>query len=1320
MKFKFIVISIFCHILIVGIEAQNYIFERLGVDDGLSQVSVNCSYQDELGMMWFGTRDGLNRYDGNEIKVFKRIYGDTTSLNNANIKAITGDDNGYLYVLTPGEVVKFDLKQETFSTILSEGNGALAKGKNKIWIGVRNKLYSYNLKDNKLSTEYTFDNTSFNCIYESTDNICWIGTNKGLLSVDSNLTIGSYLTDSQVRAIYEDKNKNLWVCTDNKGLARIKKNGDIKYYLHDPNNPKSIVNNSVRAICEDNLGHLWIGSQFGMSRMDTAKDEFQTYIHTLENQGGLTSSSVMHLFKDKQGTIWAGTFFGGVNYVNPGSQKIRYYYPTQGSLPYPVIGKFAEDKNGLVWITTEGGGYIVSYNPGTKEFISYKIPGSNYKEIFYDEKEHCLWLGTHLYELIKFDISTRKTTTIESKQNVQKHYFGRHIWAIRSFEDKLLVGSTIGVALLDPKTQMVSSFIPNLNTLVTTMIIDSKRRLWIGTEKKGVFCRDLNNGSLTQYNNKYDAPNSLSSNSVNCIIEDNKQRIWIGTNGSGLNLFRPESNDFEVFTAEKDGLIDNTIIALADSKTNKILIGTNIGLSSYNVNSNVFSNFFYKNGFPLSSINEGSLFVSSSGDIFAGGVTGMIIFTEDDLQQIRKPFNIQFTKLYVNNQEVKQHDESGILNESLPYVSKINIKPGVSVFSIDFATDNYIKAYQDEVEYRLKGYESQWMNARFGRMITYTNLSPGEYTLELRAKRFPHINKTLIINVEPPFYRTWLAYILYALIIIGTIYWLSKQAKTRFYLKTSLEFEKKEKEKSEELTQSKLRFFTNISHEFRTPITLILGQTEHLLQSYNIHPVVYNKILSIHKNAYNLNGLINELLDFRKQEQGHLQLKISYVNIVDFIREIFVLFQDHAVNQSIKFNFDSNVKTPLVWIDTEQMQKVINNILSNAFKYTLKENGNIAIHIEDKEDEICIAIADTGQGILPDKIAHIFDRFYQADHTGKVSGTGIGLALSRGIVEAHSGQIKVESKIDEGSTFSIYLKKGDSHFEKNVTRIEVNPNEPFIKGETLEAKFIDEIMSVEESETTERSKLLIVEDNEDVRLLLKDIFDSLYHVETAVNGADGLEKARKIQPDLIISDIMMPEMSGIELCAKIKNNFDTCHIPVILLTAKTAIEHKFEGLRFGADDYITKPFDLKLLVLRCNNLINSRKLLKSSYIHQPNISDQQIATTDIDQKFIDKAMVIVEANLYNTEFNIDIFASEMGLGRTSLFNKLKGVTGLTPNNFMSNLRLKKSAELLINNPELNISEISFSLGFCNPRYFNKCFKDLFGYSPIDYRKNNRK
>lgn len=547
MKYKSIILGVLI-IFINSLNAQNYRFEHLGLNEGLSQVTVNAIYQDEFGRIWFATRDGLNAYDGRDIRTFRPIPGDSTSLPQSNIRAITGDDKGHLYLQTVNSVVVFDMKSEIFTEILYEGNSAIGKSKNGVWIASAGHLYHHDSQTEQLEHIYDFEDKllEINAIFETSKNTCLIGTIKGMFSLDENLTLKQYFPNSDIRAIYEDKQQTIWVCSTNKGLIKISPNGDVMYFQHEKGNPNSIGNNFVRAICEDNSGCLWVGSPFGLSRFNPTTGSFRTYISESENPGSLSHTSIMSLYKDKQGTIWVGTYFGGVNYVNPEEQTIRYYYPSQDGLPNGVIGKFTEDKNGIIWICTEGGG-LASFNPITEKIESHPIKGTNLKEIYYDPKKHCLWIGTHVFYLIKFDISTKQETVFDGSSADKSTFFGRNIMSIIPFRDELLIGTVQGVLLFNPKTKRVKHLLDKqYRNIVTAMVLDSKNRLWIGSERSGLLCYDFNHKTVSLYQHRNGRAGNLSSDYINSIIEDSQQRIWIGTRGHGLNLYQPKTNDFKV------------------------------------------------------------------------------------------------------------------------------------------------------------------------------------------------------------------------------------------------------------------------------------------------------------------------------------------------------------------------------------------------------------------------------------------------------------------------------------------------------------------------------------------------------------------------------------------------------------------------------------------------------------------------------------------------------------------------------------------------------------------------------------------------------
>ena len=831
--------------------------------------------------------------------------------------------------------------------------------------------------------------------------------------------------------------------------------------------------------------------------------------------------------------------------------------------------------------------------------------------------------------------------------------------------------------------------------MVASLCFDKNGTLWIAATGEGVYSYRFDSGELTNYSHNPATPNSLSNNNINNITLDSSGNLWFSTSGSGLDRYREESNDFENFDVQKDGLSSDCIYEVFESSIQKgsLLLITNQGFSQFDYPHKKFYNYGTENGFPLTAVNENALFVTHDGEVFLGGIQGMISFWEKKLHFTPKSYSIILSRLLVNGKEVLPGDETGILEQSICHTPKISLKSDQSMFSLEYATSNFIPANRDEIVYRLEGFSDEWNHTyRQQTLITYTNLNPGKYTLIIKSQRDGIEEARLQILVLPSWYETWWAYLIYTVITISLFWFLIQNYNSRIKLRESLKYEKKHIEDLEALNQSKLRFFTNISHEFRTPLTLIVGQVETLLQVQTFTPNIYNKVLGIYKNSLQLRELITELLDFRKQEQGHMKIKTSKHNLVEFLYENYLLFLEYASSKQINFNFIKQTDDIEVWYDQKQMQKVINNLLSNALKHT-KAEDTITIKVSQEQDHAIIEIKDTGSGIAAAEIDKIFDRFYQTEHLDSLNtgaGTGIGLALTKGIVELHHGTIRVESEPGKGSSFIITLKLGNQHFtEEQIVKEDVEstiqqPTDVFVPS--VEVLPDTAWKEEENNKRIEDAKMLIVEDNESIKQMLVSIFETFYQVTTASDGEEALEKVREEMPSIILSDVVMPRMSGTELCKRIKTDFNTCHIPVVLLTARTAIEHNIEGLKIGADDYITKPFNTNLLISRCNNLVNSRRLLQEKFSKQPQAFAQMLATNPMDKEMLDRAMAIIERHLDNPDFNVNIFAREMGMARTNLFTKLKAVTGQTPNDFILSIRLKKGAVMLRNNPELNITE----------------------------------
>ena len=1340
MRKTILLFLLFLSVTAVRTLGQNITFSHLTTDDGLSQFSVNSLYIDERGIIWIGTREGLNRYNGNDIKSFKLKKNDPNSLFSNTVLRITGNKNGKVYLLCTDGVAEFDMTTQRFKTLL-QGNVDAIYYNEKLYIGKREEVFVFNENTNNFDLYYHLAGKDINlsCLHLDEKKNLWMGTtSNGVYCLSDDKQLSQPITKGNIASIYEDSSKELWIGSWEEGLYRIRTNGTIDNFRHDPKNPNSICSDFVRSCCEDNLGNLWIGTFHGLNRYDKSTGQFQLYTANDNKPDGLTHSSIWCIVKDEQGTLWLGTYFGGVNYFNPEYEiYTRYSYSSneKKGLSNPVVGRTIEDKDGNLWIGTEGGG-LNYYNRRTREFKWYRpqegrnsISHNNVKALYYDADKEIIWIGTHLGGLNKLDIRSGHFTHYRMEEGNPNTLPSDIIRDIIPYKSLLIIATQNGVCLFDPANGQCQQLFKDSKEgksikMVADVTFDSEGTLWIAATGEGVFSYRFDTCKLTNYRHDATNPNSLSNNNVNNITQDSKDNLWFSTSGSGLDLYRPATNDFENFDKERNGLASDCIYETQESPSSgKLLLITNEGFSIFNYKNKTFNNYSAENGFPLTAVNENALCVTCDGEIFLGGIQGMISFHEMELNFTPKPYKIILSRLIVNGREISVGDKTGILQHSLCHTGEITLNADQSMFSIEFATSNYIPANKDDIIYRLEGFSNEWTSTRGLHTITYTNLNAGTYTLLIKPEGKDENlcpQAQLTIHVLPPYYKTTLAYFIYIIITGAVLWYLIRAYKSKIKLRESLKYEQKHIQDVEALNQSKLRFFTNISHEFRTPLTLIVAQVETLLQLQNFTPAIYNKILGIYKNSIQLRELITELLDFRKQEQGHMKIKVSPHNIVNFLYENYLLFLEYASAKQINFNFEKETDELEVWYDQKQMQKVINNLLSNAIKHTEKED-TITLSVKEERNNVIICVKDTGSGIDAKEIDKIFDRFYQIEPTGSTdagkSGTGIGLALTKGIIELHHGSIRVESELGKGTSFIVTLRLGNEFFtEEQINRnpdcvhqIEISKSEAdaFLKTELEENAPIKRIPD---------AKLLIVEDNESIREMLANIFKPFYQILMAANGEEGWELVRSEMPCIVVSDVVMPKMSGTELCKLIKTDFNTCHIPVVLLTARTAIESNIEGLRIGADDYITKPFNTNLLISRCNNLVNSRILLQEKFSKQPQTAAHMLATNPIDKDILDRAMSIIEQHLDDTEFNVNVFAREMAMARTNLFTKLKAITGQTPNEFILTIRLKKGALMLRNNPELNITEISDKIGFSSSRYFSKCFKDIYHVSPLAYRK----
>ena len=1325
-----------CFILsIVNSKAQEISFNHLTTNDGLSHNSVMAVYQDKKGFLWFGTRNGVSLYNGKEFTVYKFRKNDSNSLVYNNIAAITGNGDDEVYIMTARGVSRLKTSENKISTLIQASSHSMHYHKH-LYISIENNVYKY---DGKLFKEfYQFENPQIviSSMYID-DEFMLIGTKEnGLYHLnfyDNQLT--PIFTEGQVMSIFKDSTGKFWIGTAENGLYLL--NGkSFTLFQNKEYDLSSLSSNFVRSLCEDKQGNIWIGTSNGLNKYHATTQTFTRYQRE-DKENGLTHTSIWSLWCDHQGTIWIGTYFGGVNYFNPDNQIYHHFQQSteeEEGLSSSTIGCIAEDNQQNLWISTEGGG-LNKYNPQTGKFQWFKHSSSpnslshnNIKALYYDKQAEILWIGTHRGGLNKLDIRSGHITRYSTKSNPSESIHSNTIRDIAPYKDKLILATHGGIRIFDPNNGKCRALFKGQAAniqFVTSVCVDHRETLWFGGNGDGAYNYNFETQKLQNYKHNHALKKSISSNSINRIYEDSQNRLWFCTNESGIDLYRYETDDFENFDEQHNELGSNYVYDICELSPERLLFITDSGFSILDLLNQKFTNFNRENGMPLSALNERSVYKALNGNIYIGGVDGMISFKERDITYTPQSYNIHPFRLFINGKTIQVDDDSRVLSKTLTDTPKITLTSDQSMFSIEYATTNYIPFNKDEIEYYLKGFSQDWTSMRDQLSVTYTNLNPGKYTLIVRAKNNSLVPESrLDIEILPPFYLTAWAYLLYILCAGGILYYFLRTYNNRIKLQEALKYEKKHAEDIEKLNQTKLRFFTNISHEFRTPLTLIIGQVEMLLQKRSFIPSVYNQILGIYKNSLQMRELITELLDFRKQEQGYMTIKVSEHNLVDFAYENYLLFQEYAAQHRITFNFHKSNDSILVWYDAKQMQKVINNLLSNAFKHT-NDGGIISISIRKRNQEAIIEVTDNGTGIAPKDIQRIFDRFYQTEQMQSSSyiGTGIGLSLSKGIVELHHGSIEVYSEPDTETSFIVHLKTGTEHFRPE--QISQQPEESlFAQEEPQKPEFFpDEPVSDNDVyepaiKGNRKAKILIIEDHELLRNMLIKIFVPFYNVTSAADGKEGWEKVQSEHPDIVLSDVVMPQVSGTELCKLIKGNIDTCHIPVVLLTARTAVEHNLEGLRLGADDYITKPFNTNILLSRCHNLVNNRILLQEKFSKLPQAAPQMLATNPLDKKFMDNTLHAIEKYMDNPEFNVDILAREIGIARTKLFTKLKDITGQTPYEFIITVRLKRAAIMLKEHPEMNISEIGDCTGFTSPRQFSRYFKEKYHLTPQAYRKED--
>ncbi|MRX38514.1 response regulator [Flavobacterium sp. LC2016-23] len=1352
MKYK-IVFLVFVFITGNLFSQNKYRLKNISTTDGLSQSSVIAIHQDKLGQMWFGTRDGLNKYDGSKFTVFRNDATDKTTISNNDILAIEEDNAGKLWVGTYNGLNCYDPVSNTFKkylhnktnhTISSNAVWCIREIGEELWFGTSKGLSIFNKKTKLFTSVFhsdtdtsTLASNNILSVLKTTKGEIWVGTTKGLCKLISRkngkLSFQNYPLNQtdllNVQAIAEDTQGNLWIGTKNRGLLKMDTKSHFISFL--PNEKYSEIHTDIRSLAIDNEGALWIGAYDGIYIY--TKDKSLEKINNSNNNNGI--DKVKSVFVDKKGSVWIGCYYKGVNIWDVSNVNFSNYNQNSKKIPmsFDVISSIITDKNKNIYFGTEGGG-ITIYNPNTSatSYINSKTGQHNKNDIksMSLSPDNILWIGTFSKGLSAYNTVSKRIEDLRISPELRELLKETGVYALKTQANGIVWIGTFGKGLIrynsTDKTFTVigndtakASFLTN--NIIRTLLIDKKNRLWVGTQN-GLNCIPLNTFKPNQYaiQHYFFDNSSLSGDDILTLFQDSQNKIWVGTKAKGLHCF--DGKKFNSVNLRAGNTIITSIHSILEDDNKNLWISTNQGLIKYSTTQKKVVLYDQKDGLASNEFNDNSSLKLDSNKFYFGSPSGATYFDAGKISINSYAPQVLITSLKIKNQTIQPNDSAKILAKSIGYTKDITLDYDKANFSISFAIPNYIRSKNNQYSYRLIGLENNWTTTKNSEAI-FAIQNPGTYVFEVKGANNDGVwnttPTTLTVTVNPAPWRSIWAFLLYGILIGLGLYGLIWIIKSKARLKQKLELEYLETKRIEENNRAKLDFFTNISHEFRTPLTLILGPLQQILADYNGTNEMYKKLLVIEGSANHLLSLINRLMDFRKLENHQVALESANGNIVKFTREIFLSFIEYAKDGGYEYTFEAEEEEILVYFDRYKLERVFYNLISNAFRYTPK-GGSIHIKINHDHENLYIAVEDSGVGIAGQHIDKIFDLFFEIPMHNNVQknynkGTGIGLSIVKNIVKLHKGTIDVVNKKTEGVIFTVTLPMGRAHLKEEEIIQDFKISDDIQQytaqletGEATEPEDIDDFVV-----NAEKPTILIVEDHKVLRNFIKNLLKKDYNIIVADNGKTALEKALQHVPNLIISDVIMPEMVGTELCSRIKENLKTSHIPVILLTSRSSLVYKFEGLESGADDYISKPFNLIEFKLRVKNLLNSTERLKARFSSEDSFVPSEITVSSLDEELLKKAFKIVEDNISNEQFDIPFFCSELGVSRTMLFLKVKAWTNFTPNEFIHEIRLKRAAQLLEQN-KLNVSEVSYKVGFNNPKYFSKCFQKRYGETPSQF------
>ncbi len=1310
--------------------SQQFLFRNYDVNDGLESNTVYDIAQDDQGFMWFATKGTLTRFDSQNFKTFKNSPTDSLSMGNNFIRVVKKYTSDSFLFGTERGIYLFDLKTEKFQQIHPSIKRTVydiyieEKG---YWVATDGEgLFYYDNSTKEIKNHATLFKTANNlnellrarAVLKDNQGRLWVGTyGKGIHVINlSDSSITNYKTDANpssvssnyILTMYKGFDGTIWCGTLSGGLNRWSFDEGRFYSYKYQDGPNSIGDNIVRAINQRTPEELLVGTEKGLSILDIESNKFTTYKKS-SDPNSLSDNAVWSIFIDEEKNVWIGTYFGGVNYLNLGENTIKHYYNRTSdtySLNGKAVSSFYEVEEQKIWIATEDGG-LSYFNSQSGNFLelpaglsSENLSYTNVHSVLKDKKGR-LWIGTYSGGLDIYDPLTKKVSNYVNEERETSLSNNSVFHMLQDGKDRIWLGTLYGLNYSDGdnKFYRIKDFSLDQRK-INAILEDSHGTIWIGTDRMGLYSYRYDTDLWEDHNITLASYNLAQSNIIS-LLEDKNGKMWVGLDGDGLLKYSPQSKELQQIDLEKK---IETIFSILEDDNNGLWMSSNKGILYYNYRTQKIINYTDWDYIQSKQFNYGKGLIDSNGKFYFGGINGFNVFDPNKLlnNNIKEPYGLLLTQLTINNRKIDTRSKDLHLKEVINHTEKIKLDHNQTFLSIEFSDINYQAPKSMNFEYMMEGFDNDWNDIGKDNKATYTNIPPGDYTFKVRSNN-GHVQKSnsIDIHISPPFYRHHIAYFIYILLVVSGLFLLIDKLIKRAAVRNNIRLEKFKREEEKMFFKKKLEFFTDMAHEIRTPLTLITSPLDLILERKLEPKEISSQLEIMKKNSDRLQILIDQLLDFRRVESDSFKLTKRNIDLINFMEDLYSRFSGLANKKGILFEFLTEEKEVYIEADTEALTKIFSNLLSNSFKFARSKviiNIHSAFNASKNVMEVLIHIKDDGIGIPKNQEKDIFNRFFkvvEGDHEyNNLGGTGIGLSIAKLLTEMHGGHLEVESVQGEFTTFKVSLSTKTSD------------NDIPIISES------DQINSVQEE--NDKLHLLIVEDNSDLLRFLTNTFKKeKFAVLEAKNGVDALEIINSKRVDIVVSDIMMPKMDGLELLKQIKQNSEISHLPIILLSAKSDVESKIEGLEIGADAYITKPFKFKHVLAMVNNLLESRDQLREKYLSEPFTKITSLAHNNQDKKFVEKVVSSIEEHLSDFNFSVEFLSEELAMSRSGLHKKLKNITGQSPNELIRTIRLKK-AVLLLQEGDKNISEVAFLTGFNSSSYFTKCFTEQFNNTPSHF------